>query len=110
LSDQVCRHLVKPATEEEGLAKAVQITWHTVTRAEAQIDLKMLESEVGLAGKDPQQAAPVPPASEARVEAQAVVHQPDRDIDVLAGPRPHAGVGRAYGACAKSPFLRFPGS
>jgi hypothetical protein len=25
-------------------------------------------------------------------------------------PRPHAGVGRACSECAKSPFLRFPGS
>jgi len=44
----------------------------------------MLDRETRLAGKDPEHAAPVPAGSEARVEGQAMVDQPDRDIDVLA--------------------------
>jgi len=44
----------------------------------------MFEREIGLAGKYPENAAPVPAASEARVEGETTVDQPDRDIDVLA--------------------------
>jgi hypothetical protein len=43
----------------------------------------MLDRETGSTGKDPEHAAPVPPGSEVRVEGQAMVGQPDRDIDVL---------------------------
>jgi hypothetical protein len=44
----------------------------------------MLEREIGLAGEKPEQSAPVPAASAARVEGQTAVDQPERDIDVLA--------------------------
>jgi hypothetical protein len=44
----------------------------------------MLEREIGLTGKEPEQTAPVATGVETRVAAQAMVDQPDRDIDVLA--------------------------
>jgi hypothetical protein len=44
----------------------------------------MLERRVGLTSKEPEQSAPVPPASAARVEGKTAVDQPKRDIDILA--------------------------
>jgi hypothetical protein len=44
----------------------------------------MLDREVGLTGPDPENAAPIPAASEARVERQRTVDQPDHGADILA--------------------------
>ena len=44
----------------------------------------MIEREITLTGKNPEQSAPMPPASAAWVESQTTVDQPERDVDVLA--------------------------
>src|SRR6516164_3530327 len=44
----------------------------------------MLDREVGLTGPDPEHAAPIPAASEARVERQRTIDQPDHGADILA--------------------------
>src|SRR5215471_495721 len=82
--EQVCRRLLEPATEEVGFANSVQIDWHTVARAEAEVSLKVFEREIGLPGKNPEQSTPVPPPRQARVEGETPVDQSERDIDVLA--------------------------
>ena len=43
----------------------------------------MLQREIGLASKNPEQTTPVPRASMARVEDQATVDQPNCDVDIL---------------------------
>jgi hypothetical protein len=48
------------------------------------VGLNMLEREVGLTGKKPEQSAPVPAANAAWVETQTMVDQPEGDNDVLA--------------------------
>ena len=75
--EQVCRRLVEPAAEEVALRQFRSDKCHAITRAEAQIALKMLEREIGLAGKNPEQCAPVPAAGVARVESEATVDQPE---------------------------------
>ena len=57
--EQLCRRIVEPAAEEVGFANSVQIICPAITRAEAQEGLKMLEREIGFAGKYPENAAPV---------------------------------------------------
>jgi hypothetical protein len=79
-----CRGLLEPATEEKGFANSVQIGCPAIAGAEAQVSLKRLEREVGLPGKNSEQTAEVPPARMARVEGEATVNQPQRNIDVLA--------------------------
>src|SRR5580704_9689989 len=44
----------------------------------------MLQREIRFTGKEPEQRAPVPSASTARVEGETTIDQPDRNIDVLA--------------------------
>src|SRR5438132_8066194 len=44
----------------------------------------MLDREVGLTGKGPDDAAQIPPAGEARVERQRTVDQPDHRTEILA--------------------------
>jgi len=44
-----------------GFANSVQMGWPAITRTEAQEGLKMLEREIGLTGKKPEQSAPLPP-------------------------------------------------
>ena len=44
----------------------------------------MLQREIGLTGKTPEQTTPVPPASIAWVEDEATVDQPNCDVDILA--------------------------
>ena len=51
----------------------------------------MLQREIGLTGKNPQQPAPIPTESKTRVESEATVDQPDGDFDVLAIPGEHEG-------------------
>ena len=81
---QVCCRRIEPAAEEVGFAISVQIGCHAVARAKAQIGLKMLEGDIRLAGKDPEQSAPVPTAGAVRVKRQTTVDQAERDINVLA--------------------------
>ena len=57
---------------------------HAAARAKTQVILKMLEPELRLASKDPNQSAPVPSTSAARIEGQTTVDQAERDLDVLA--------------------------
>src|SRR5438105_2595464 len=51
----------------------------------------MLEREIGLTGKEPEHAAPIPPSSEARVEGERTIHQSNGNIDVLANVAEHEG-------------------
>jgi len=44
----------------------------------------MLDREIGLAGPEPEKAAYIPAAGEARVERQRSVDQPDHGADILA--------------------------
>ena len=67
---QVCRRLLEPAAEEIGLAYNIQMSCHATAWAKPQIVLKMLDRDIGLAGKDPKQSAPVPTAGMARVERE----------------------------------------
>ena len=64
---QVCRRLVETAAEEVGFADSVQIGCPAIAGAGAQVSLEMLEREVGLPGKNPEQTAPVPPVRMTRV-------------------------------------------
>ena len=89
--EQVCRRLVEPSTEEVGFANTIDVGCWTITRVKAQGGLEMPDRETRLAGKDPEHAAPVPAGSEARVEGEAMIDQPDRDIDVLAEISEHKG-------------------
>jgi hypothetical protein len=82
-SKQVCRRLVEPKTKEVCLTDPIQIGGQPVTRAKPQIIPEMVEREFGLTGKDPEQPAPVPSASMARVEGQTAVDQADGDTDIL---------------------------
>jgi hypothetical protein len=72
---QICHRLVEPAAEKVGLANHVEIRCHAVARAELQIVLKMLDRDVGLAGKNPEQSAPVPTTGMTWVERQTTVNQ-----------------------------------
>src|SRR5216684_2099199 len=62
-----------------------------LARAQAQRGLDMLDREIGLAGKYPEKAACIPAASEARVERERTVDQPDHGTDVLAEKSQHEG-------------------
>src|SRR5260370_23257010 len=65
-----------------------------LARAEAQRGLEMLDREIGLAGPDPEKAAHIPAAGEARVERERTVDQPHHGADVLAELSQHeSGVG-----------------
>lgn len=55
--EQIGCRLVEPATKELGLANSRQISCKAITRAEAQVGLEMLECEIGLTGKKPEQGA-----------------------------------------------------
>ena len=51
----------------------------------------MLDREIVLTGPDPENAAQIPAAGEARVERQRTVDQPDHGADILAEIRQHEG-------------------
>src|SRR6267142_1047753 len=51
----------------------------------------MLNRKIGLAGPDPENAAPKPATSEARVERQCTIDKRDHRVDVLAEIRQHLG-------------------
>src|SRR5438309_4287688 len=51
----------------------------------------MLDRKIGLAGPQPESAAPEPATGEARVERQCTVDQPDHGTDILAELRQHEG-------------------
>jgi hypothetical protein len=51
----------------------------------------MLDREMGLAGKHPENTAQIPAAGEARVERERTVGQPDHGVDILAESRQHEG-------------------
>jgi hypothetical protein len=72
---QVCRRLVEPTTKEVRLTDPVQIGGQPVTRTKPQIVLEMLDRDIGPAGKDPEQCAPMPTASMVRVESQTAVDE-----------------------------------
>jgi len=72
---QARRRLVEPSAEEIGFADAVKICREPVTRVEPEIILEMPESDFGLAGKNPEQPAPIPAVGMARVEGEATVDQ-----------------------------------
>src|SRR6516225_4875804 len=82
--DQLCRCIVKPAIEEQGVANSDQIECLSIARAEAQRRVKMLERDVGLTSKEPELPAGKPSASKAWVEGETTVDQRDGCIDVLA--------------------------
>ena len=68
----------------------------------------MLDREIRLTGKGPENAADMPAAREARVERERTVDQPDHGADILAEPRQHiGGVGEdARVVCATSSACR----
>src|SRR6516164_5587484 len=51
----------------------------------------MFEREIGLTGPDPEKAAQIPAAGEARVDHKRTVDQPDHGTDVLAEIGQHEG-------------------
>jgi len=64
---------------------------HRLARAQAQCCLDMLDRDVGLARPEPENAAHKPAASEAGVERQRAVDQPDHRADILAEIRQRGG-------------------
>jgi|HubBroStandDraft_2_1064218.scaffolds.fasta_scaffold20733_3 hypothetical protein len=80
---QLRRRLVKPAFEEIGLSHRDQWGTHTLARAQAQRGLEVLDREVRLTGKYPDDTAQIPAAGEARVERERAVDQADNRTDIL---------------------------
>ena len=73
----------------------------------------MLDREIGLAGPNPENAAQIPAAGEARVERQRTVDQRDHAHDILAEIRQHeGGIGedaRVVSATSKRPPSKIDG-
>ena len=71
---------------------------HIDARAETQRGLDVLDREIWLPGPQPEQAADVPTAREARVERQGTIDQRHRGTDVLAEiPEDERGIGEDAG-------------
>jgi hypothetical protein len=72
-----CRHcLVKPTRKEIGGPHRGSGVTHTLTRAQAQRVLDVLDGAIGLTSPEPENAGYVPGAGETRVERQNAVDSP----------------------------------
>src|SRR5215469_15421391 len=82
--EQLCRGVVEPTIVKESLANPGQIVCQPIAGAQAQKPLEMLQRQIGLAGKKPNQTAQIPTASKTRIESETAVDQLHCDINVLA--------------------------
>src|SRR5215831_16041235 len=55
-----------------------------LARAQSQKVLEMLERKIGLAGNNPEDPAPIPAETKARIKREGTVHQSDRHVFVFA--------------------------